>query len=131
MKSIFPPDTQEAADKIESEWISPKEFDGEGRILQIVQPLEKMTAPNPKYGAKPDDYLVKHSILSEGETFRYIFKTAQGNERKLDTKSSPLFIAFKQASDEEVGVGDWVQITRTGETTETRYMVEKVEEPSA
>lgn len=129
--NIFPEDVQEAADKIESEWISPKEFDN-GLILQMVKPLEKMKSVNPKYGAKADNFLVKNGILEEGETFRYVFKTAKGNERKIDTNSSPFFIAFKQATNEsEFGVGDWAEITRTGETTETRYTVEPVEAPIA
>lgn len=126
---IFPEDVKKASDKIESEWISAKEFDG-GIILQLVKPLEKIKSPNPKYGAKADNFLVKNEILEVGETFRYIFKTANGSERKLDTNSSPFFIAFKQCvSESEFGVGDWAQIERTGETTETRYTVEKVEAP--
>ena len=134
MNDIFPSDVREAANKIESEWISPKEFGGKGLVLQVKKPLEKMVSPNPKYGAKADNYLVKHGILELGETFRYIFGTSAGNERKIDTNSSPFWIAFKQASEkegEELGIGDWCLITRTGETTETRYEVEKVEKPES
>ena len=130
MSNIFPPDVKEASDKIESEWISAKEFDGEGLILQIVQPLEKMVSTNPKYGAKADNFLVKNAILEVGETFRYIFKSSKGNDRKIDTNSAPFFIGFKQATaEDEVGVGDWVEIVRTGETTETRYEVTKASAP--
>lgn len=131
---IFPSDVREASNKIESEWISPKEFDGKGLTLQFVKPLEKMKSINPKYGAKDDNYLVKHGVLEIGETFRYVFGTSRGNERQIDTTSSPLWIAFKQASEkegEELGIGDWCLITRTGETTETRYTVEKVEAPES
>ncbi len=130
---IFPSDVREAANKIESEWISPKEFDGKGAVLQVKNALERMKSPNPKYGAKADNYLVKHGILDVGETFRYTFATSSGNERKIDTNSSPFWIAFKQASEkegEELGLGDWCLITRTGETTETRYEVVKVDSPS-
>lgn len=124
---IFPPSVREASDKIESEWISPSEFEGKGLTLQVVKPLEKMKSDNPKYGAKDDDFLVKNGLLEAGEQFRFFFKTLKGNERKFDTKSSPFFIGFKQC--EELGVGDWVNITRTGQTTETRYFVEKVDAP--
>lgn len=126
---IFPSDVREASDKIEGEWIQAKEFEGKGLTLQVEKPLEKMKSPNPKYGAKPENYLVKNNILEAGETFRYTFKSVGGNERKIDTNSSPFFIAFKQC--EELGIGDWVEIVRTGETTETRYTVEKVEAPVA
>lgn len=132
MNDIFPPDVQAASDKIESDWISAKEFDGDGLVLQVVKPLEKIKSPNPKYGAKADNFLVKNAILEAGETFRYIFSTEKGNERKIDTNSSPFFIAFKQATADEdnpLVIGDWVRIIRTGETTETRYTVEKVEAP--
>ena len=126
-KDIFSPEVREAADKIESEWITPAEFE-KGLVLQIVKPLEKIASINPKYGAEDDDYLVKNNVLDVGETFRFVFKTEKGNERKIDTKSSPFFIAFKQC--ENIEVGDWVKITRSGKTTETRYTVEKVKEPS-
>ncbi len=122
---IFPKDVREAADKIESEWITPSEFE-KGLTLQLIKPLEAVKASNPKYGAKDDDYLVKNNVLGVGEQFRYTFKTKNGNERHIDSKSPPLFIAFKQC--EDLGVGDWVLISRTGETTETRYTVEKVED---
>ncbi len=90
--------------------------------------MEKMKSTNPKYGAQETDFLVKEEILEEGETFRYIFKTTDGKERKLDTKSAPFFLGIKQC--EELGVNDWVKITRTGKTDETRYEVVKVDAPS-
>jgi len=123
---IFPKDVREAADKIESEWITPSEFE-KGLTLQLIKPLEAVKASNPKYGTDEKDYLYKNNLLGLGEQFRYVFKTPNGNERRIDSKSPPLFIGFKQC--EECGVGDWLLITRTGQTTETRFTVEKVEAP--
>ena len=122
---IFPSDVREAADKVGNEWIKGADFDGEGLTLQVEKALEKVQSNNPKYGAQETDYLVKNEILEKGETFRYTFKTAEGVERKFDSKSAPFFLAFKNC--EELGVGDWVKITRTGQTTETRYEVVKTD----
>lgn len=126
-QDIFPEDVREAADSMGGEFIKGAEFDGDGLTLQFSQPMEKLKASNPKYGAEEKDFLVKQEILEVGETFRYHFKTADGSERKIDSKSSPLFIGIKQC--EDLGVGDWVKITRTGKTDKTRYVVEKVEAP--
>jgi len=82
---------------------------------------------NPKYGAEEKDYLVKNEILEAGETFKYVFKDAEGNEREHDSASAPMCIGFQQA---QVEPGDWVKITRTGKTDETRYSIEKVEAPA-
>lgn len=123
---IFPKDVREAADKIENEWITPSEFE-KGLTLQLIKPLEAVKANNPKYGTDEKDYLYKNNLLGLGEQFRYVFKTINGNERRIDSKSPPLFIGFKQC--EECGVGDWLLITRTGQTTETRFTVEKLETP--
>jgi hypothetical protein len=128
MTSIFPDDVKEAADKIGGDWIKGEEFDGEGLVLQFAKPIEKIKASNPKYGAEEKDWLVKQELLEVGESFRYTFVTPEGQERKVDSKSSPFFIGIKQC--EELGVGDWVRITRTGKTDKTRYTVEKVDEPS-
>src|SRR5487761_2293984 len=95
-KDIFPEDVREASDKIGGDWIKGAEFDGDGLTLQLIQPVEKMRASNPKYGAEEKDFLVKNEILEVGDTFRYIFKTAEGTDRKIDSTSSPFFIAFKQ-----------------------------------
>lgn len=130
MSNIFPDDVKEAADKIGGDWIKAGEFEGNGLVLKIAKPMEKVRATNPKYGAQEADYLVKNELLEVGETFRFTFETADGSERKIDTKSTPFFIAFKQCADKEVGVGDWVLIQRTGKTDETRYTVEKVDEPT-
>lgn len=122
---IMPLDVREAANKIGNDWIKGEEFEGEGLVLQVVKPLEKIRSQNPKYGAQETDFLVRNEILDVGETFRFTFLTTDGTERKIDTKSSPFFIGFKQC--EELGVGDWVKITRIGKTTETRYEVVKVD----
>jgi hypothetical protein len=129
LNDFFPEDVKEAANKIGNDWLKGEEFDGEGLVLQVVKPLEKVKSNNPKYGAQETDFLVKNDLLEVGETFRFTFMTPDGTERKFDTKSSPFFIGFKQC--EELGVGDWVKITRTGKTTETRYEVVKVDAPES
>ena len=124
---IFPADVREAANQIGGEFIKGAEIDGEGLVLQVAKPMEKIKASNPKYGAEEKDFLVKQEILEVGETFRFYFNMPDGTERKIDTKSSPFFIGFKQC--EDLGVGDWVRVNRTGKTDKTRYSVEKVEKP--
>lgn len=126
---FFPKDVKEAAEKLGSDWIKGAEFDGGGLVLQLVKPLEKVKANNPEYGAQEDDYLVKGEILEVGQTLRFTFKDAESTERKFDTSSTPFFIGFKQC--EDLGVGDWVHITRTGKTNKTRYAVEKADQPPA
>lgn len=124
---IFPDEVRKAADEIGGDWIKGGEFEGAGLVLQVVKPMEKIVASNPKYGAEEDNFLVKQEILEVGQTFRFTFKTPEGKERKIDSSSSPFFIGIKQC--EELGVGDWVKIVRTGKTDKTRYTVEKVEAP--
>lgn len=125
-ENMFPADVEEAAKKMGGEWITAAEFE-DSPILQIVKPIEKVKSTNPKYGAEEKDYLVKTEILDVGETFRYYFRTPEGIERKIDSKSSPMFIGFRQV--EDLSVGDWVKVTRTGKTDQTRFAVEKVEAP--
>lgn len=127
MTSIFPDDVKEAADKLGGNWIKATEFEGAGLVLQMFKPLEKLKSNNPKYGAQEKDFLVKREILETGETFRYTFLTPDGRERQIDSASGPMFIGFKQC--EELGVGDWIKITREGERSETRFTVTKVEKP--
>ncbi len=124
MDSFFPADVNEAAKSLASNWISAAEFEA-GPVLQIFKPMEKIKASNPKYGAEAKNYLVTKEILAEGETFRYHFKTPEGEEKQIDSTSAPLFIGMRSV--EELGVGDWVKITRTGKTSETRFTVEKVD----
>lgn len=126
MDNFFPEDVNEAAKALASNWISAAEFEA-GTILQISAPMEKLKATNPKYGADDKNYLVQKKILAVGETFRYHFKTPEGVEKQIDSTSAPLFIGMRSV--EEIGVGDWVKITRTGKTSETRFAVEKVAEP--
>lgn len=121
MADFFPPDVQEASDKLASNWLKGSDFEA-GLTLQLTKPLEKVKS---QYGAEADDYLVENNILAEGESFRYTFVDANGVEKKIDSCSTPFFIGFKQC--EEVGVGDWVHIIRTGKTDKTRYTVEKVD----
>lgn len=123
-EKMMPEEVKEAADKLGGEWIKASEFTGNGLVLQIAKSMEKVSS---KYGALETDYLVKNEILEKGQTFRYSFNTSEGAERKIDSKSTPLFIGFKQV--EELGVGDWVKVIRTGEREETRFTVEKVDAP--
>ncbi len=126
MDNFFPDEVKEAADKIGGEFIKAEEFKA-GLTLQLVKPLEKIVS---RYGATEADFLAKNEILEVGQSFRYTFKTTDGEERKLDSKSAPFFLAFKQC--EELGVGDWVHIERTGKTKDdTRYTVVKTDEPKA
>ncbi len=121
---IFPEDVKEAASKLSSDWLKGADFDGEGQVLKITKPMEKVKS---LYGAEEDDYLVKNDVLAVGESFRYTFEDANGKERKIDSCSTPFFIGVKQC--EELGLGDWVLIVRTGKTDKTRYSVTKVEAP--
>jgi hypothetical protein len=125
-ESIFPDDIKEASDKMGGEWVKASEFEV-GLVLQIAKPMEKKVSSNPKYGGQDSDFLVKNDILEKGECLMFTFNSTSGEERKFNTKSAPFFIAFKQV--EELGIGDWIKITRTGKTDETRYTVEKVDGP--
>ncbi len=124
-ESFMPKDVEEAASKLSSDWLKGSDFDGAGLVLKVSKPMEKVKS---QYGAEEDDYLVKNEILAVGESFLYTFEDPMGKERKITSSSTPFFIAFKQV--EELGVGDWVSIVRTGKTDKTRYTVEKVEAPS-
>lgn len=117
-------DIKEASNNLTSNWLKGSSFEGKGLILQLIKPLEKVSS---QYGAEEDDYLVENNILEKGQSFRYTFKDAEGKEKKIDSCSTPFFIAFKQI--EELGVGDWVHITRTGKTDKTRYTAVKVDAP--
>src|SRR3990167_9249004 len=126
MTNIFPDDVREAADKIGGDWLKGADFEG-GLTLQVTKPMERIKSNNSQYGATDVDFLVKNEILEEGETFRYTFRTSDGSEKKFDSKSAPFFLGFKQC--EELGVGDWISVTRTGKTDKTRYSVVKVDAP--
>lgn len=122
--SVFSSDVQEALNNAGGAWVKASEFEG-GLTLQVIK-VEKVRPNNPKYGADDKNYLVKEEILDEGETFRYHFKDAEGNERQHDSSSAPMCIGFQQAN---VEPEDWVKITRTGKTDKTRYEVVKVAAP--
>lgn len=119
MNSIFPDEVNEAAGSMGGGFVKAGEFEGNGLTVQLAEKMEVITASNPKYGATEIDYLVKKGILEVGQSLRFIFKDAQGNTRKFDTKSAPFFIALSQVQGLEVG--DWVNITRTGSLSDTRY----------
>lgn len=124
---IFPKEVRNAAEKMGGDWYKGSDFDGEGQIVQVAKAMEVVRSNNPLYGAVETDFLVKQEIIEEGQTLRFTFKTASDGDKRFDTKSAPFFIAFKQC--EELGVGDWVKITRTGKTDKTRYEVVKVDAP--
>lgn len=127
MASIFPDDVKEPADKMGGQWIKAEEFES-GPILQVTKAMEVVKSRNPKYGADEKNYLVKQEILKIGETFHYTFQTTDGVTRMIDSTSPALFIGIKNC--EELGIGDWVKITRTGKTDQTRYEVVKVPAPA-
>lgn len=83
---------------------------------------------NPKYGAKADDVLLNQGILKEGETIRYSFVDEQGSERKYDSKSAAIYIAFKSANLEPK---TWVTIARSGQGDSTRYVITPAESEAA
>lgn len=122
--SIFPDEVSEAADRAGGYFVKGVEFE-KGLTVQAVK-VEKVKASNPKYGAQEKDKICQQEILEEGETFEYTLQTPEGEERKLNSSSFPLFIGFRQA---EIEPNDWVKITRTGKGDKTRYTVEKVEKP--
>jgi|SRR5882724_608373 len=124
MQNFIPDDVKDASNSLTSNWLKSKDFDGLGLTLQLIKPLEKVSS---QYGAEEDDYLVENNILEKGQSFRYVFKDSEGKERKIDSCSTPFFIAFNQV--EELGVGDFVHIQRTGKTDKTRYTVTKVDAP--
>jgi hypothetical protein len=124
MTNFFPKNVEEAASKLSSDWLKGSDFDGAGLVLKVSKPMETVKS---QYGAEEGDYLVENNLLSAGESFRYTFEDTEGKERKIDSSSTPFFIGFKQC--EELGVGDWVRIVRTGKTDKTRYTVEKVDAP--
>lgn len=124
MTNFMPDDVKEASSKVGGDWLKGQDFDGAGLVLKVAKPMEKIKS---QYGAEEKDWLVTSEILAVGESFRYTFEDAEGKERKIDSSSTPFFIGFKQC--EELGVGDWVSIVRSGKTDKTRYTVEKVDAP--
>ena len=123
--SIFSKEVAEAAGKVGGDWIKAAEFEAPGLVLQVDAPSEIVKSMH--YGAVETDWLVRQEIIHEGESMRYFFKDASGNQRKHDSKSAPFFLAFKQVDGLEVG--DWVKVSRTGKADKTRYTVEKTDAP--
>lgn len=120
--AIFDKEIMDKAAQASNEWIKATEFDGKGLTLQI-NGVEKIKS---NYGAKAEDAIVERDILEEGETFRYTFKDADGNERKHDSSSFPMFIGMKSV---EVNYGDWLHIRREGKKDKTKYFAEAVDAP--
>lgn len=120
--AIFDDKTMEAAEKMGGGWVKAKEFEGAGLTLKI-ESTERIKS---QYGAKAEDGIVERGILEEGESFRFTFEDEEGNERKHDSSSFPMFIGMQQA---ELNFGDWLHIRKEGERDKTRYYVEVVEAP--
>lgn len=129
---VVPDDIKEAAASAGGgKFIKAEEFEGKGLVLK-VKSFEKIKSKNPKFGANEKDALMDQGILKEGETFKYSFESGENDgdgfpeQRTVESKSLALFIAFSECDPE---AGDWVRISKTGKMEETRYVVEKVEEP--
>lgn len=122
-KDLWPADVQEAASKMGGAWLKASDFEGEGMALTIKS-VEKIKSSNPKYGTVETDYLFKKEVLEIGETFHFVFETAEGEEKTFDSKSAPLFIAIQQA---QIKAGDTITIKREGVTDKTRYYVSKLD----
>ena len=90
--------------------------------LQLMT-AEIVKANNPKFGANEKDSLLKKGILKEGETFRYTFNNAKGEEKFYETKSTAFYVGVRQAN---LQGGEWVKASRTGKMEETRYTFEIV-----
>lgn len=114
---------EEIMEKVgKSDWLTGADFDGDGLVLKVVS-VDKISS---QYGADDSHSLVEKGILSSGQTFRYVFADAEGNERKFDSHSTPFMIAMNNA---EFNFGDFLHITRTGKQKDTRYVAEKVDAP--
>lgn len=120
--SVFGKDIDEKVATMVNEWIKAEEFE-KSPVLQFKS-VEKIKS---QYGAKEKDSIVLKKILEEGETFRYLFEDADGNTRKHDSTSFPLFIGVQEA---EINEGDWLKITREGVKDKTRYYVEITPQPA-
>ena len=119
--SVFGKDVDAATAKMGGEWVKASEFEG-GLTLKFKS-VEKVKS---QYGAEAKDGIVEKGILDEGATFRYVFEDSEGNTRKHDSSSFPLFIGMQQA---EINENDWLAIKREGQKDKTRYTVEVVEGP--
>lgn len=116
---IFDKTIMDKANAGSGAWIKAPEFDGKGLVLQI-KGTEKVKS---NYGASAESGLVEREILEEGEAFRYTFQDKDGQERKHDSTSFPMFIGMQNA---EINFGDWLHIHREGKGDKTRYIVEQV-----
>lgn len=120
--SIFNKEVSDALKGMGGSFLKGSDFEGDGLVLKYVG-HEKVPS---RYGAGEDSKIVERGILEEGEVFRFSFQDANGNQKTFDTYSFPFIIGMNQA---EINEGDWLRISRSGKTTETRYSVEKTEKP--
>lgn len=125
MTKFIPEDLMEQVKNTEgtNRFIKAEEMEGEGLILTCVA-FKKTKANNPKFGANEKDALWQQDILKDGELFRYTFKTKEGQERLIESKSLALFLGFSAADPQE---GDTVKIHKEGKMEDTRYYVEILE----
>ena len=125
MSKFIPENISESAKSMGGSFLKAADFEGDGLVLQC-EGMEKVKSNNPKFGANDQDTLYKQEILDIGDTFRYSFKTQEGENKTLESKSTAVFIAFNEANLEN---GEWVRISKTGKMDETRYNIERVDAP--
>lgn len=120
--AIFDKNVEQAIKNLNKEIIKAAEF-ADGLTLKFMK-VEKVKG---KFGAAEDSNIVEKGVLEEGEQFLYSFQDTDGITRKHYSTSFPLVIALQQA---EINEGDWITITRTGKSTDTRYTAEKTVAPT-
>lgn len=110
-------------------FLGSKDFDN-GMTL-IAKGMEVFTPNDQKYGVKnqygaggvvvKEHYLVKTGVLKEGESFKYLFETEDGQEVQFDNNSLAFYFAFTRANPAS---GEKVAIKR--EQGETQFEVDWV-----
>jgi hypothetical protein len=100
-----------------SQFMSGKEFDGEGLILKVAKQPELVAASGPKFG-----YPEGHP--HHGKTTRWYF-VHNDEERYFDNTSGRLLNAM---TDADLSEGDMIQVQRSGLGTDTQWSVKKLTE---
>ena len=101
-------------DNNESPYLKSEEFKN-GITLEVVG-VEKVEA-NEGYGGTQEDWLVKESILKEGQSFKYTFLKEE-KEKIYETKSAVFFISFRNLDPE---AGQKIIIKKDGRGRDTKY----------
>lgn len=105
---------EEERDELRGEFLNGVDFDGEGMELRIIS-KEAIKSDNPRFGAKEDG-----RGLKRGETWEYTFETLQGARKTFKNGSARLAAALARLNPSS---GDAVRIKRSGEGTETKWIV--------